>query len=54
MHYGFIMCCLVFWPYEDVKDAPEKRWSLLSNQIYYALGRPAWGAALAIMTFALK
>lgn len=51
---GFIMCCLVFWPYEDVKDAPEKRWSLLSNQIYYALGRPAWGVALAIMAFALK
>jgi len=49
----FILAALVFWPYEDVKDAPEERWSLVSNQVYYALSRPAWGAALGIMAFAL-
>merc|ERR1712013_7986 len=49
----FILAALVFWPYEDVKDAPEERWSLASNQVYYALSRPAWGAGLAIMSFAL-
>merc|ERR1712013_891441 len=49
----FVLAALVFWPYEDVKDAPEERWSLASNQVYYALSRPAWGAGLAIMSFAL-
>eukprot|EP01084_Bolivina_argentea_P148803 260079_1 len=49
----FILCCLVFWPYEDVKDAPENRWSLVSNQIYYSLSRPVWGIALGLMSFVL-
>ena len=53
MFSGFIMCCLVFWPYEDVKDAPAERWGLASNQVYYALSRPAWGVALGLLSFTL-
>ncbi len=39
---GFILLSLVFWPYSDAKEAPQKRWSVLSNQFYFVLGRPAW------------
>jgi len=49
----FTMCCLVFWPYNDIKDAPEERWSLAANQAYYAMSRPAWGAALGLLSFAI-
>lgn len=49
----FIMLCLVFWPYGDVKNAPLERWSLLSNQLYYAFSRPVWGVALSLLSFAL-
>jgi len=51
---SFIMLALVVWPYQDVEDQPDNRWSLLSNQMYYAFGRPAWGVALALLTFALR
>jgi len=50
----FIFAALVFWPYSDVKNAPEERWSLLSNQMYYALSKLAWGFAMALLCFALK
>eukprot|EP01084_Bolivina_argentea_P180797 312345_1 len=49
----FIMACLVFWPWEDVKHAPKQRWSVLNNQIYYALSRPVWGIALGLLSFVL-
>ena len=51
---SFIMLSLVVWPYQDVKDQPDNRWSLLSNQFYFAFGRPAWGVAMALLTFALR
>merc|ERR1712154_620653 len=35
-------------------DQPDNRWSLLSNQMYFAFGRPAWGVAMALLTFALR
>eukprot|EP01083_Nonionella_stella_P053191 140792_1 len=50
---GFIMCCLVFWPYDDIKDAPDERWPLTSDQIYYALSRPIWGVALGLLSFGI-
>eukprot|EP01083_Nonionella_stella_P147985 467760_1 len=50
----FTLASLVFWPYQDVKDAPDGRWSLFANQIYYALSRPAWGFGLALLSFAFK
>eukprot|EP01084_Bolivina_argentea_P262731 444424_1 len=50
----FIMGCLVIWPYDDVKNAPERRWGLTANEIYYALCRPAWGVALSLLAFALR
>eukprot|EP00483_Globobulimina_turgida_P011533 UN11555 len=51
---SFIMLALVIWPYQDVEHVPNNRWSLLSNQFYFALSRPAWGVSLALLTFALK
>merc|ERR1719206_280635 len=50
----FIMASLVWWPLQDVIHAPQQRWSLLANQMYYALSKPAWGVALALLSFALK
>lgn len=50
----FILASLVFWPYQDVVNAPRERWSLLANQMYFALSKPAWGSALALLCFALK
>merc|ERR1719251_696090 len=50
----FIMLSLVVWPYQDVEDQPDDRWSLLSNQFFYALCRPSWGISCALLTFALK
>merc|ERR1719219_2816928 len=51
---AFILLSLVIWPYQDVEDLPDDRWNDLSNQFYYALGRPAWGVGLALLTFAWK
>eukprot|EP00483_Globobulimina_turgida_P003316 UN03321 len=45
----FIMLSLVFWPWADIKNAPRDRWDLVSNQIYYALSRPAWGVSLGLL-----
>merc|ERR1712190_236397 len=50
----FIMLSCVVWPYQDIKGTADERWSKTSNAWYYALGRPAWGTALALMTFAFK
>eukprot|EP00484_Ammonia_sp_Unknown_P015285 CAMPEP_0197056430 /NCGR_PEP_ID=MMETSP1384-20130603/84570_1 /TAXON_ID=29189 /ORGANISM="Ammonia sp." /LENGTH=789 /DNA_ID=CAMNT_0042490423 /DNA_START=233 /DNA_END=2602 /DNA_ORIENTATION=- len=49
----FTLCCLVMWPYDDVKEAPEHRWSSTANQAYYVLSQPAWGAALGLLSFAI-
>jgi len=51
---AFILLSLVVWPYQDVEDLPDDRWNDLSNQFYYALGRPAWGVGLALLTFGWK
>lgn len=39
---GFILLSLVMWPYEDVKDAPESRWSVADNSWYKAFDKTAW------------
>ena len=49
---GFILLSLVFWPYSDVKDSPEDRWSITANQWYYTLSRPVWGVGLSLMAVA--
>eukprot|EP01083_Nonionella_stella_P082325 227212_1 len=49
-----IFGCLMIWPYNDVKHAPEERWSLSSNEVYFALCRPAWGVALSLFAFGLR
>eukprot|EP01084_Bolivina_argentea_P093572 168277_1 len=50
----FILGCLVIWPFQDVVNAPHDRWSLLSNQIYYALCRPSWGIGLSLLAFSFR
>eukprot|EP01083_Nonionella_stella_P062980 163718_1 len=49
---GFILLSLVFWPHSDIKNGPQHRWSIPSNQWYYALSRPAWGVGLSVLAFA--
>ena len=39
---GFILLSLVCWPFEDLKDAPEKRWGPASNSWYSAFYKTAW------------
>merc|ERR1719464_1729653 len=51
---AFIMLSLVVWPYQDVENTPEDRWSDTANELYYALSRTAWGVGLGLMTFAFK
>jgi len=51
---AFIMLSCVVWPYQDVEHMPEDRWGTTAGSFYYALGRPVWGVALALMTFAFK
>ena len=38
----FALASVVMWPYNDVKDAPEIRWSASSNSWYSALCKTAW------------
>jgi len=51
---GFILLCLMMWPYDDVKESPENRWGLYQNSAYNAFAKTAWGVALSMMTFALR
>jgi peptidoglycan/LPS O-acetylase OafA/YrhL len=51
---GFTLASLVFWPFGDVEHAPNDRWSIDANAVYYALSRPAWGAGLALLTIGMR
>merc|ERR1712087_1080860 len=51
---AFILLSLMLWPYQDVQNYPDDRWSADASSMYYALGRPAWGFGLAFLTFAFK
>ena len=39
---AFIMLSLVFWPHQDLDNAPEDRWSHTANRMYYTFGGTAW------------
>ena len=39
---GYLLLCLVLWPFADMKDAPESRWGMASNAWYNAFGKTAW------------
>merc|ERR1719242_2359882 len=51
---GFTLLSLVMWPYADVRDAPEERWSVAANSWYVALEKTAWGVALSMLSFAMR
>jgi len=51
---AFMMLSCVVWPYQDVENLPNGRWGKTAQSFFYALSRPTWGVALALMTFAFK
>ena len=50
----FSLFALVIWPWGDVKDAPEKRWGVTANAVYYAFSRPVWGLGLSLLAFSIR
>merc|ERR1711902_194736 len=51
---GFLMLSVVCWPFDDVKNAPDERWNIGSNEWYSAFAQPAWGLGLSMLVFSMR